>query len=80
MMILEEKFGRAPLTMMFESLEGLFLGSVGITDPTKVMDWVNSKMLMWSEFELFEYFLPDILFTFVTIFRLLMDLSVKDVL
>ena len=70
MMILEEKFGRAPLTMMFESLEELFLGSVGTTDPTKVMDWVNSKMLMWSEFELFEYFVPDILFTFVTIFRL----------
>ena len=34
------------------------------------MDWVNSKMLMWSELELFEYFVPDILFTFVTIFRL----------
>ena len=31
MMILEEKFGRAPLTMMFESLEELFLGSVGTT-------------------------------------------------
>ena len=70
MMALKDKYGRAPLTMMFESLEELFLGNIGTVEPMKIMNWINSKMLMWSEFELFEYFVPDILFTFVTIFRL----------
>ncbi len=70
MIILEEKYSIAPINMMFSSLEELFSGNIEGTDAGGILDWVNSKMILWSEFEFFDYFVPDVLFTFVLMFRL----------
>jgi hypothetical protein len=70
MMILDEKYKHAPITMMFESLEELFSGQIDSSEVGKVMEWVNSKIILWAEFQFFDYMVPDVLFSFVALFRM----------
>lgn len=37
---------------------------------SKVKTWIGSRLLVWGEYELFDYFTPDLLFTFVAIQKL----------
>jgi hypothetical protein len=39
--------------MMFESLEELFSGQIDSSEVGKVMEWVNSKIILWAEFQIF---------------------------
>jgi hypothetical protein len=70
MFVLREKYNHAPITMMFESLEELFSGHIDSMDARGVMEWMNSKIVMWAEFQFFEYMVPDVVFTFITLFRM----------
>ncbi len=70
MMILKEKYQSAPIHMMFDSLEELFTGHIANADAGRVNDWMDAKILLWAEFNFFDYFVPDVLFTFVTLFRM----------
>lgn len=69
MRALEINFKNAPVSMMFLSLQELFQEQID-QEPTKVLEWVNSKAAMWAAFGYFDLFTPDVLFTFLTVFKM----------
>lgn len=69
MRILERTFKYAPVTMMFLSLRDLFEAEVS-GGPGKIIEWISSKIGLWTEFGFFDFLTPDMLFTFCAIYRL----------
>ena len=69
MLALEKNFKNAPITMMFLSVQELFQEQID-QEPRKVLEWVNGKAAVWAAFGYFDLFTPDVLFTFLTIFKI----------
>ncbi len=69
MRVLEMNFKNAPVSMMFLSLQELFQEQID-QEPLKVLEWVNAKAAMWAAFGYFDLFTPDVLFTFLTVFKM----------
>ena len=69
MRALEINFKNAPVSMMFLSLQELFQEQID-QEPMKVLEWVNAKAAMWAAFGYFDLFTPDVLFTFLTVFKM----------
>jgi hypothetical protein len=69
MAILRKHYREPPVTMVFSSLRDLFTNEEECT-PQQLKLWLGSRMLLWGEYELFEHFTMDILFTFVAVQKL----------
>jgi hypothetical protein len=69
MLALEKNFKNAPITMMFLSVQELFQEQID-QEPSKVLEWVNGKAAVWAAFGYFDLFTPDVLFTFLMIFKM----------
>lgn len=67
--ILRKNYSEPPVTMLFSSLRDLLTSEEELS-PYNLKSWVGSRLLVWGEYQLFDYFTPDLLFTFVAIQKL----------
>lgn len=67
--ILRKNFTNVPMSMVFMSLKELFEADVD-GSPQKVVDWVNAKVGLWSEFGLIQYLSYDMLFSLLMVSKL----------